>query len=336
MDSLNLVFSGSCQVEAHREPLAEIKPHELLVEARKSLISTGTETTVFVGQFEPGSNWDLFIKYPTYHGYSMVGEVVAVGSDVKTYRPGDRVAVRQPHKQYTITTAERLNPVPEGVTDEEAAWFGMACIAQIGVRHAEHVLGETVAVVGMGLLGQLVVQYMRLMGASEIIAIDVSAKRLELAQSHGATEALRMNAEQAREEVLRITHGKGVHVAYDTTGVAQALYPTLRLLRRFGRLVILGAPKYPSDLRLGSELYDDGLRIIGAHDGHRPFTAEPNVEWHHPNMTQLFYRFIQRNQMKVADMITHRYSPHDVQKAYQMLHEARGEAMGVLFDWTSI
>ena len=67
-----------------------------------------------------------------------------------------------------------LTPIPRGVTDEDATWFGLAKIAQNGVRRAEHRLGESVAVIGLGPVGQLVVQYLRLLGARHVIAIDLA------------------------------------------------------------------------------------------------------------------------------------------------------------------
>ena len=100
-----------------------------------------------------------------------------------------------------------FHPDIEDVAPADAAWFGMACIAQIGVRRAQHELGDTVVLIGAGLLGQLVTQYTRLLGAREIIVIDTAEKRLELARNHGATHTLNMTVDKAKEAVLDLTEG---------------------------------------------------------------------------------------------------------------------------------
>ena len=105
------------------------------------------------------------MQYPFYPGYSSVGEVLAVGSAVEGIEVGQQVASRSRHAQLVLADAQRCVPVPEGVSDEEATWFGLACIVQNGVRRANHVLGDDVVVVGLGQLGQLVVEYARLGGA---------------------------------------------------------------------------------------------------------------------------------------------------------------------------
>jgi len=337
MQSLNVFFTGQHQVEAWPESVREPELGEVVVQAQKTLISTGTESIALARQFEAGSSWDQFIaQYPFSPGYSLVGRVVMVGRGVQGVREGDRVGVRAPHRQYVVTSADRLYPIPDQVGDEEATWFGIANIVQNGVRRAEHALGETVVVIGLGMLGQLVVQYVRLLGACEVIAIDPAERRLELACAHGATVALAMDAGQAREEVLRLTNGMGVDVVYDVTGAAPAFAAALQLLRRFGRLLLLGIPGTPSAQRLHSDVVEKGLHIIGAHDANQPFTETEHVYWSHPNMTRLFFTYLQRGEMRVDDLITHRYAPTDAPEAYRMLREDRATAMGVIFDWTQL
>ncbi len=96
--------------------------------------------------------------------------------------------------------------------------MGLGKITQVGVRAAEHKMGDVVVVVGLGLLGQLVTQYTRLLGASEVIAIDTSAKRLEFASMHGATATLKMTAAEALDHVKKLSNGQGADVVYEITG----------------------------------------------------------------------------------------------------------------------
>jgi 2-desacetyl-2-hydroxyethyl bacteriochlorophyllide A dehydrogenase len=334
MQSLNVVFTGQDQVEVRDEPIGDPGTGEVLVRASKTLISTGTESIVLGRLFEAGSHWDRWVQYPFAPGYSMAGRVAAVGAGVRGVREGDRVAVRKPHHQYVVAAEGALTPIPDDVTDEDATWFGLAKIAQNGVRRAEHRLGDAVAVIGLGPVGQLVVQYVRLLGAQHVIAIDLAAPRLELARAHGATAVLHAGAGEARDEVLRLTDGLGADVVYDVTG-APAVFPTaLRLLRRFGRLVLLGDTGTPTEQRLTGDVVTKGLHIIGAHDGNPPAESTDHAYWSSQRMAELFFTYLQRGDMHVRELITHRYTPAEAPRAYSLLRDQRATTMGVIFDWT--
>ncbi|UCH26425.1 MAG: zinc-binding dehydrogenase [Trueperaceae bacterium] len=331
--STNIYFTGRDLVEVHDEPLPKLQPHEVRIKARKTLISTGTEGICLTRSFEPGTHWDQWVQYPFSPGYSLVGEIVELGSDVATVDLGSRVAVRKPHHQYVTAGAEALFPIPENVTDDDATFFALGKIVQNGVRRAEHVLGEQVVVVGLGLLGQLVVQYCRLMGARDVIAIDLSASRLELACKHGATAGLQESVTDALEEVMQLTAGRGADTVYDVTGSAKVLLQALPLVKRFGTLVLLGDTGTPSEQRLSHRVVTQGLRIVGAHDSNPPPASSDHAFWDHQQMTQLFFRYLARGDLKVADLISHRYRPQEAPQAYEMLQRDRLAALGVLFDW---
>jgi threonine dehydrogenase-like Zn-dependent dehydrogenase len=328
---------GSSKVEfLIKEAVRDPGPGEVLLKARKTLISTGTESICLSRLFEPGSHWDRWVIYPFYPGYLMVGEVVAVGPGVDQIHTGERFGVRRPHSEFVTVSTGDLYPVPDGIADEDAPWFGLATIVQNGVRRAEHKLGEAVVVIGLGLLGQLTIQYMRLLGARQIIAVDVSKPRLEMAQSHGATAILPMGAREAREFILDMTEGAGADVVYDITGSARVFESALALPRRFGRLVLLGDTGSPSAQHLTGDVVTKGLSILGAHDSNPPADSTDHAYWSHKRMADLFYTFLLRADMRVTDLITHRYSPVDAPEAYHMLREERDTAMGVLFDWTHL
>lgn len=336
MQSLNVVFTGQDEVEVRQEPVPKLGSNEVLVRACKTLVSSGTESIVLGRLFEPGTRWDDWVTYPFAPGYSLVGRVVATGSAVTHVREGDRVAVRAPHRQYVTAPATNLCHIPEGVSDEDATWFYLATIVQNGVRSAEQRLGEAVVVVGLGLLGQLVVQYARLLGAREVIAIDPADQRLNMARAHGATATLAAGVLEAHEDVWRLTMGDGADVVYEVTGVATVLPSALRLLRQFGRLLLLGDTGKPSDQRLTHDVLTKGLQIIGAHANTAPAASTPHAYWSHDRMAHLFFAYLLRGDMRVSDLITHRYGPSDASRAYHMLREERASAMGVIFDWTGM
>jgi threonine dehydrogenase-like Zn-dependent dehydrogenase len=89
----------------------------------------------------------------------MAGTVVALGLEVTKFKLGDRVSSFNPHSQYFVAPQDHLFAIPNAISDDEAIWATLTT-TQLGVRRAEMVMGESAAVVGLGILGQLVTQYL--------------------------------------------------------------------------------------------------------------------------------------------------------------------------------
>ncbi len=157
-----------------------------------------------------------------------------------------------------------------------------------------------------------------------------------MACAHGATTGLTHTVEEARAELLGLTDGIGAEVVYDVTGNAAVLANALPLVRRLGKLLLLGDTGYPSQQQLTRDVVPRGVRIIGAHDNNPPQTSTDLTPWSHRQIIQLFFTYLARGDMRVADMITHRYAPQEAAEAYRMLREERPSALGVLFDWERV
>lgn len=319
-------------LELCSEELPPLEPGQILIQATRSLISSGTEMICFNGAYDSGTHWDNWVKYPFGMGYLLAGRVVKVGDNVSGLSVGDRVSARRPHASFAVANANDVVKIPDGVTDEQATWMGLGKIVQVGVRAAEHVMGDTVAIIGLGLLGQLAVQYVRLMGASQVIAIDTAPRRLELAAQHGATTLLQMTADEAKSEVLRLTQ-RGADVVYDITGHPAAFGGALAMSKKQGTVVLLGDAGSPASQHLTSDLIRNGIRLVGAHDCHPPAYPTEHVRWSGQEMSELVLTYISRGQLRVDDLITHRYEPSQCRDAYAMLNTARATAMGVIFEW---
>ena len=336
MTSLNIVFTGENQLETRREPVPPLHSGQILVQGARSLISTGTECICLTRNFAPGTHWDNWIKYPFYPGYSHSGRVIQVADDVENVNVGDRVAARVGHRQFFVTAANQVLPLPHGVADEAAPWFALASIVQNGVRRAQLELGDVVVIIGLGLLGQLATQYARLSGARAVIAIDVAPKRLEMARAHGATQTLQMGVAEAKTRVAELTQGRLADVVFDVTGHPAVFPHALGLARRFGKLLLLGDAGTPSQQCLTPDVVTRGVRIIGAHDGDAPPVATDYHFWTRDNMSALFFDYVARGQMRVEDLVTDRFSPTEARAAYDLLLHDRENAMGVIFDWSQI
>jgi 2-desacetyl-2-hydroxyethyl bacteriochlorophyllide A dehydrogenase len=335
MKSLYVVFPEPGQVEVREELIGPPGPGEILCEARKSLISTGTETHCLRGVFDPGTNWTEWVQYPFRPGYSMAARVIAVGDGVSRFREGDRVTGWAAHQSTFTAAPEGYCPIPDGVSDEDATWSSLAVTTQLAVRRAQHALGETVGVVGLGILGQLVVQYVALQGARAIVAIDPTAGRLEMARAHGATHSLTMTAQECREAVAEITHGRMLDVVYEVTGLPDALAPCIRLVRKLGRVILLGDTPTPTKQCLGPGVVSDSIGILGIHGTMVPEHASEFNPWTRDEAVTLFFDYLLQGRMRVSDLVTDRFDPREAPAVYQELVRDRSAVMGAIFDWSA-
>lgn len=289
----------------------------MLLEARCSLVSTGTERTCLERDFAAGTHWEEWVTYPFRPGYSFVGVT----------DQGARVCAHAPHAQRAIVEEQRVIPVPDGVTDEDASWFALASIAQIGIAAAGISPGDSVVVLGTGVLGQLVAQLARVAGAGSVIVVGRARPRLDAALAHGASHAIAAEAANARDGVLAQTNGEGAAVVFDVTGSEPVFADALKLARRHGTVVLLGDAGHPAEQRLGPELLVNGLRVVGAHFEHSNVAGRRQ-------MASEFFAAVQDGSVVVGDLITQRIRPQDAPALYASLAEGDGTRIGVLFDWS--
>lgn len=333
MKPRQVVFTEKGKAACEPIEIPRPKAGQVLIENRCSLISTGTETTVLYGKYAPGTHWDDWVKYPFHPGYSSCGVVTDVGEGVTTYKPGDRVAGNFPHASHVVKPVERVHKVPDNVSDSDAAWIHLGKIVQVGTRAAEHVLGDSVVVIGLGILGQLAIQYARASGAEQVIAIDTAPRRLEFARAHGAAIVLNMTADKAVDSVKKATHGLLADVVYDVTGHPAVLATALPLARKFGKVVLLGDPGKPTAQHITADVISRGVKIVGAHDTHPHELPHDLVRWSAMQMEKLFLHYLSTGQIRVADLVSHRSKPEDAQKMYDVLERDRASVMGAVFDW---
>lgn len=144
--------------------------------------------------------------------------------------------------EYSVVPATALAPVPEGVDPVSSAILGCAAMTGYGAvrRGADIKFGETVAVVAVGGVGSNIVQIARAFGASQVIAIDVADDKLEAVKAFGATATINSMTQDAREEVLKLTNGRGVDVSFEALGIPSTWNTALDVLADGGRMVPIG------------------------------------------------------------------------------------------------
>ena len=305
---------------------------EVLIKTNTTLISTGTELTKFSGDFPKGSHWDEVFQYPYSPGYSNCGEIIEVGEGVERFRVGDRVVSLGPHAEYVLMDQGEVYPVPEGVSDEEATFAVLSSTVMNSVRLANVRLGESVAVLGLGILGQLACQFSSLCGGFPVIGIDLLERRLEIARELGVRYTLNPKTQDVEKELERITKGRGVDVVFEVTGNPEVIPWGLKLTKRQGRFIILSSPRGPSTVDFHDEVNWPSRIIIGTH-----FTSHPNHEtpynpWTVGRNIELFFDLILSNKVNVKKMITHRYPWMRIGEIYKKLLDpfGRSQHLGII------
>lgn len=227
-------------VKASGEPLYRraLKQPENVALAFRMMKEEGIKRTVNVirGYMETGQ--------PT--GYSAAGTVIEVGPEVDGFTPGDRVACAGAgvanHAEIINVPVNLTARIPDGLSTELAATGTLGAIAMQGLRRASPTLGESVLVVGMGILGQLTAQFFQRNGCT-VIGVDFDRKRLNLALENGMHHAIAADQEDMPAQVMRLTGDFGADIAVITAGAPenhQIIKTAMNACRKKGRVVLVG------------------------------------------------------------------------------------------------
>jgi 2-desacetyl-2-hydroxyethyl bacteriochlorophyllide A dehydrogenase len=302
-------------------------PGQLLVETSTTLISTGTEIAIFDGLVDG-------VEYPFLPGYSNIGVVTETGPGVSGDWKGRRVASGAPHARYVAIDESAALPISVSSSDRELAFFALAAIALNGIRRSAASGGESAAVFGLGVLGQLVVRFCRLFGLRPVIGVDPSLERRAMLPIDAGVVGVEPDA--AERELAERTHGRMADVVFDVTGVAEALPAQTRSVREQGRLVILGSPRgeaVPFDFYWGC--HRRSLTIVGAHTLSHPPAETPGSPWTVARHVELFFDLVESGELDITSLITDVVPWQDSVAMFHELAQNRRSHMGVVLEWDS-
>ncbi|NBO92978.1 MAG: theronine dehydrogenase, partial [Planctomycetia bacterium] len=243
-----VVVLEAYKVGTREVDLPDPAPNQILVACDVSAISAGTELAVYTGTHQWLKDPNLpDWKFPFKPGYSAAGRVVAVGSDIKNWKPGDRVSYPGNHASHELLTIGhergRLWKLPEGMDPERAA---VACIARYGFGAAVRVgisLGKSATVLGLGIIGQFALRSLIAAGAYPVVGIDEVAMRREAALAAGADHVIDPKAGDVKQQLHDYLKRKGTEVVADATGVPAAVPVAMSLACDGGQVVIVGSPR---------------------------------------------------------------------------------------------
>ena len=264
-------------------------------------------------------------------GYSAAGIVVEVGEGVKGFSAGERVACAgtgyAAHAELLSVPQNLCARLPEGVDFESAAFATLGAVALQGVRLAAPTLGESVVVIGLGLLGQLAAQLLKANGC-RVFGVDLDESKVELAKRLGADDGCVSN-EGVRDAITRWSRGRGAD-AVVITAATQSDEPVQlagEVSRLKGRVVAVGlvGMNVPRQIYFERELtlrvsmsygpgrYDPEYEERG-HDYPLPY-----VRWTEGRNLEAFLELVAAGRVQTAPLVTHRFPVEEGDRAYKLI-----------------
>lgn len=357
---------GLKEIVVDEVPDPVVASNHVIIRPSFSLISSGTETaSIHTDSLltEVSDNpshlkkiWNAFriygatrtvaevrAKFEEYAvlGYSGAGVVVDVHPTVSNLKIGDRVSYGGEgtgHGEAIMTGQHLVANVPEHVTLEAASFTTLGSIALNAVRTASIGLGDTVVVIGLGLVGQLITQLVRSQGGV-VIGVDLKAERVDLAQKLGADHAV-LGGSGAEAEISSLTQGQGADcviiaaAAKSSAPCAQAL----RFCRDRGRIVVVGAVELAFDW---GEMYMKEIQLFMSR-AYGPGSYDPSYEkqghdypisyvrWTENRNMQAFLNLVATGKVQVEPLISHRFQLENAAEAYQTILDPASNSLAVV------
>jgi 2-desacetyl-2-hydroxyethyl bacteriochlorophyllide A dehydrogenase len=256
---------------------------EMRVATLYSGISAGTELAFYRGtnpyldkQWDPEAALflpgDSTLHYPvTNWGYSEVGEIEALGSDVNEWQLGQVVWGMWGHRSHAVLPAERLrgHALPADLDPMVGTFVRVGAVALNAVLASSVCVGEIVVVFGLGVIGLLTAQLLVSQGV-DVIAVDTVPHRLELAEKFGATP-LSATDDDLALAVRKLTGERGADRVIELTGAYSALHQAIRVAGAGGTVIAAGFYQGPATaLALGEEFHHNQVRLVSSQIGSVP------------------------------------------------------------------
>ena len=311
---------------------------EVLVRTLVTGISAGTEMGLYRGTNPElvQRRWGHQGTYPVNPGYESVGVVSELGPGVSGLSVGDRILSYGEHAQYSVVAAPQAVRLPDDLDDETATLAVMGTTALHGVRRAAVEYGDTVAVVGMGVVGQFAIQHARLAGAAKTIAVDLDPWRTEVAGRLGATHTVNPDVEDPVEAVLGYTE-IGADAVIEAAGVPSAVPLALSLARDGGRVSIVGWHLRPVELVLAEDFLYKELDVRASRGPGPPEGASPAlVRWTGLRNRKTVVQLLADGRLRTEGLITHVMPFQEIQRAYELILTKSEPWLQVVLRWADI
>lgn len=278
------VFEEKNRFSIREVPTPSPNPGEVLIRVRAAGIC-GTDIHILRGEY--------FQDFPIIAGHEFAGEIAALGEGVEGFSVGERVTAdpnifcdrcyfckinKNNHclnfaavgvtrsgafAEYVTVPAKCVFPLPEGLSFSEGALAEPLACAVYGVRRSGVQPGEKVLIFGAGPIGLLLLSLFRVSGASQVVVVDISEKKLERALKRGACEALL--ADGSEKKRLKEIAPFGFEVVVDATGIPEVMEKAVEYVEPDGTFLLFGVAPRGASMRLEPyEVFRRDLRIVGS------------------------------------------------------------------------
>jgi threonine dehydrogenase-like Zn-dependent dehydrogenase len=301
------LMKAAAMVETGRFSVYDIetptpKPNEVLVRVKACGVCSSE-----LGLWR---NNNIKIDNPLFIGHEVSGVVEMVGDEVTQFSTGDRVTIfteRGGYSEYVAVHEKAVIKIADHVPFELALGEPIAC-ALNGTKRSGVQVGDTVVMIGLGFMGSLILQGIKLKGASKIIAIDPREESHELAKKLGVDVFFNSNEEEIEKKVLELTDGVGADVVIESTGYQQPLDLATKLVKIRGRIVIFGYHQGgPRSIDLQTWNWK-GLDVINAHE------RDPDQ---YIDGLRTGVKLLNNNQLKMEPLVTHFFTIDQINEAFE-------------------
>jgi predicted dehydrogenase/threonine dehydrogenase-like Zn-dependent dehydrogenase len=285
------------------------------------------------------------LDQPLPLGYCNVGQVLEVGSEAAgSFAPGDRVVSNGPHAEQVAVPRNLCARIPDGVSDDEAAFAVLGAIALQGIRLAAPTLGERFVVTGLGLIGLITVQLLRASGC-RVLGIDPDPRKAELARRFGAETVALDRGEDPLAVAEAFSAGQGMDGVLITAATKsnEPMSQGAKMCRKRGRIVLIGVTGLDLDR---ADFYTKEL-TFQVSCSYGPGRYDPQYEekgndyplgfvrWTEQRNFEAVLAMMQSGALDVKPLITHRFAFDDAPAAYELLATGSQPYLGILIEYAA-
>jgi predicted dehydrogenase/threonine dehydrogenase-like Zn-dependent dehydrogenase len=357
----------SGRVWSEEVPAPHVTPGHILVQTRRSLVSSGTERMLLEfgrknlldkARSQPDkvrqvidkvkadglvSTYEAVVSrldQPLALGYSNVGIVLELGPGTSGFGPGDRVVSNGKHAELALAPQNLCALIPSGVSDDAAAFTVLAAIGLQGIRLVEPTLGECVVVTGLGLIGLLTVQMLRAHGC-RVLGLDFDPVRLALGARFGA-EIVDLSDGDPLARAQAFSRGRGVDAVLITasTDSSDPVSQGARMCRQRGRIVLVGvsglalsrADFYQKELSFRVSCSYGPGRYDAAYEQAGHDYPVGFVRWTEQRNFEAVLDLMAAGALDVVPLISHRFGVERAAAAYDLLGSDQ-PSLGILLEY---
>ncbi len=341
MKASAIFHTGPEQSECREIRLADLSDGDVLIETICSAISPGTESMIYRGHMPPGMKGDSIIPslrtslvYPFRYGYTLVGNIIECGNQVDPVWVGRRVFTFHPHQTRVVIPLADCLAIPGDLAIEDALFLPNMEAALNFVMDANPVIGSRVMVFGLGAVGLLTCGLLQRLPLGRLIGADPLAYRRERAVDRGLPAVLDPLDEKQWQsllgELFDRTDADGVDIAIELSGNMDAVNQAIEMTGFDGTIVLgswYGTQRRALDL--GGHFHRRRITLVSS----QVSTLHPGLtgRWTRQRRVELAWTMI-RN-LQPASLISHRFSPEDCNRAFEVASQRLEECFQVIFEY---